>query len=227
MSCASLGLDALVYADALRYLFDRPVPAKGEQEWYWDIDEAQFQATPLQWTQIQTVLFANAGTDLAAYSDEQVGMGLNHVMSNNAGEIPHMVNDPSVPLADAMRMMQALPTLWRDCFGPRLKAVHRPIGSSSERLNFVCYMWFDVWPSFWNAKHIPEWRDAMWHVFCEMLQVPCREVQISALHGIGHNVRYLQRPKEIQARIDAFIRDVRDDEELKSYAHAAASGMVQ
>ena len=226
-TCASVGLDPAVYSAALRYLFDRPVPDKSGQEWYWLIDEPEFEATPLQWTHVQTVLFANAETDLAPYSDDQVGMGLNHVMSNNAGVIPHMVNDPSVPLADAMRMVQALPTLWRDCLGPRLDTAQNTIGSRSDRLYFVSYMWFDVWPTFWNAKHIPEWRDAMWQVFCAMLAMPWREAQVSALHGIGHEGVRLNRPGELQARMDAFIRNVKNDDELKTYAQAAARGMVQ
>lgn len=227
VTCESMGLDPAVYNAALRYLFDRPVPDKNGREWYWDIDEPEFDATPLQWTRIQTVLFANAGTDLAPYSDEQVGMGLNHVMSNNAGDIPHMVNDPSVPLADAMRMMRALPTLWRDCLGPRLSKAPSDIGSRSDRLYFVSYMWFDVWPTFWNAKDIPEWRDAMWRVFCEMLALPWREAQVSALHGMGHEGSRLNRSKELKAHMDAFIRNVKNDEELKNYAQAAARGMVQ
>ena len=151
----SLGLDATLYADAVRYLFDRPVPGRKEREWYWDMDGPEFEATPLQWTHIQTVLFANAGSDLAPYSDEQVGMGLTHVMSNNAGDIPLMAADPSVPLADSMRMLQAFTRLWSDCIGPRLAHVHESIGSSSGRLGYACYMWFDVWPTFWNARHIP------------------------------------------------------------------------
>ena len=228
VSCESVGLDPAVYHAALRYLFDRPVPEKGGQEWYWDIDEPEFEATPLQWTHIQTVLFANAGNDLALYSDDQVGMGLNHVMSNNAGDIPHMVNDSTVPLADAMRMMRALPTLWRDYLGPRLSTAEpSTIGSRSDRLYFVSYMWFDVWPTFWNAKHIPEWQDAMWRVFCEMLAMPFREAQVSALHGIGHEGTRLNRSKELQAHMDAFIRQVKNDDELKTYAQAAARGMVQ
>lgn len=226
-TCESVGLDPALYRAALRYLFDRPVPNSSGQEWYWNIDEPEFDAAPLQWTQIQTVLFANAGTDLAPYSDEQVGMGLNHVMSNNAGDIPHMVNDPSVPLADAMRMMRALPTLWRDCLGPRLDTTRGAIGSRSDRLYFVSYMWFDVWPTFWNAKDIPEWRDAMWQVFCEMLAMPYRAAQESALHGIGHEGVRLKRPKELQAHMEAYIRQVKNDDELKNYAQAAARGMVQ
>jgi hypothetical protein len=226
---AAMGLDPQHYAAALRYLFDRPVPAPGEPEWYWDLDEPAFQATPLEWTRIQTLLFARAGTDLAPYSDEQVGMGLNHVMSNNAGDIPHMAHDPFVPLDDALRMLQAMPYLWRDCIGPRLAQVSARIGSGTAgRLGFVCYMWFDVWPTFWNARHLPQWRDALWQLFCEMLDMPCREVQIAALHGIGHDGRDLQRPPGIlNERVERFIRQVRDDDELITYARAAASGMVQ
>ena len=227
VSCASVGLDASLYAKALRYLFDRPVPEKNGQEWYWHIDEPAFEATPLEWTLIQTVLFKDAGVDLAPYTDDQVGMGLNHVMSNNAGDIPQMAHDPSVPLADAMRMVRALPQLWGSCLGPRLGAAQRPIGHGDGRLYFVCYMWFDVWPTFWNAKHIPEWREAMWQVFCAMLEMPYRDVQVSALHGIGHDGDLLDRPQELQQRLSEFIRHVKDDDELKNYAEAAACGMVQ
>jgi hypothetical protein len=212
----------------LRYLFDRPVPKEGEQEWYWNSDEPEFEATPLEWTRIQTLMFANAGTDLTPYSNQQVGMGLNHVMSNNAGDIPHMANDPSVPLADAMRMMEAFPSLWRDCIGPRLDAAEAKGDEDSvKRLDFVCYMWFDVWPTFWSAKDIAEWRDALWHVFCEMLDMPCREVQRSALHGIGHDGRYLERQAAIDQRIERFIAAKNSDTELVNYARAAARGMVQ
>lgn len=222
-----VGLAPEQYAAALRYLFDRPVPARGQSEWYWNIDEPEFEAKPLEWTQIQTVLFANAGDDLAAYSNEQVGMGLNYLISNSSSDVPFAATDPSVPLADAMRMMGAFPALWRDCIGPRLVDVVAPIGSSAGRLGFACYMWFDVWPTFWNAKHTPEWRDALWQVFDEMLDVPCREVQIAALHGIGHEGRYLQRQPEVDARVTRFIDGIRDDEELKSYAEAARCGQVQ
>lgn len=228
LSAQEIDLDPELYANALRYLFDRPVPGADGQEWYWDIDTPEFEATPLQWTRIQTLVFANAGTDLARYSNQQVGMGLNHVMSNNAGDIPHKADDPSVPLADAMRMMDAFPSLWRDCIGPRLDTAEAQRDTDSvARLNFVCHMWFDVWPTFWNTKHISEWRDALWNVFCEMLDMPYREVKRSALHGIGHDGRYLERQAAIDQRITRFIASVKDDVDLVHYARAAARGMVQ
>jgi len=223
-----VGLPSEMYAAALRYLFDRSVPVAHEQEWYWNIEEPDFEATPLEWTRIQTVLFARAGNDLAAYSDEQVGMGLNYVMSNAVSDVPFAAIDASVPLDEAMRMMQAMPELWRQCIGPRLASLQVPIGASAGRLAFVCYMWFDVWPTFWNVRHEPRWRDAVWQVLREMLDVPCREVQVAALHGIGHCGGDLVRQDVIDKTVEAFIHTIgNDDRELKNYADAARRGCVQ
>lgn len=222
VTCASVGLEPALYASVLRYLFDRPVPKDKGQEWFWDADEAEFEATPLQWVHIQTVLFANAGQDLAEFTDEQVGMGLNYVMSNSVSQVPHMVNNTSVPLAQAMRMMEALPLLWDGCFGPRL-ATAQPTGSETGRLKFACFNWFDAWPSFRNASHIPEWRDAMWNVFRKMLESPLRDVQLVALDGFAGDGAYLERPERIQVLMNEFLRKQRGDEELRKLALYAAN----
>lgn len=224
----SVGLDPRLYQAAVRYLFDRPVPQGQEQEWFWNSDEPDFEATPLEWTRIQAVLFANAGRDLAPFNDEQVGMGLNYVMSNAVSDVPFAAVDATVPLDEAMRMMRAMPALWRDCFGPRLASVHEPIGSSTGRLGFVCYMWFDVWPTFRIVWQQQPWKDAMWAVLSEMLAMPWREVQVAALHGIGHGVSDLDRRVEVDQAIDEFVHGVDEkDEELRRYAEAARSGTVQ
>jgi len=223
-----VGLAPELYAAAVRHLFDRPVPGNSAQDWYWDVDAPEFEATPLEWTRIQTVLFANAGTDLAGYSDEQVGLGLNYVMSSGISDVPLAATHASVPLDEAMRMMQAMPALWRDCIGPRLAHVHAPVGASPGRLGYVCYMWFDVWPTFWNAQHEPRWQEAVWHVLRDMLDVPCREVQIAALHGIGHEATQLNRAAEIDRAVTTFIRLIdSNDQNLRNYAEAARQGMVQ
>lgn len=226
VTCELVGLDPELYASARRYLFDRPVPAENEEEWFWNIDTPEFDATPLQWVHIQTVLFANSGTDLAPYSDEQVGMGLNYVMSNSVSNVPHMVNDRSVPLAEAMRMMKALPALWQECIGPRM-ADGQQTESGKKRLGFACFSWFDVWPSFRNAKHVPEWREAMWNALCDMLRSPWRDVQMAALDSLADDGCYLERPEQVQALIEAFLRNLRGDEELRTFALHAASMNAQ
>ncbi len=226
---SGVGLDPDLYATAIRYLFDRPVPEAQQTEWYWSEDATPpFAETSLTWTRIQTVLFANAGEHLAAFSNEQVGMGLNYVMNNAISNVPYAACDPTVPATEGLRMMEAMPRLWRECIGPRLSAVNSPIGSGAGgRLGFVCYMWFDVWPTFWNLRHLLPWRDALWNVFLQMLAVPCREVQIAALHGISHNVKYLDRDGDIDQAISSFVRTIAStDEKLVKYADAARVGGV-
>jgi hypothetical protein len=223
-----VGLAPELYAAALRYLFDRPVPEGREREWFWNIDEPEFEATPLEWTRIQTVLFANAGRDLERFDDEQVGMGLNYVMSNSVSNVPFAAIDASVPLEEAMCMMRAMPSLWRDCIGARLAHVNAPIGSGNGRLGFVCYMWFDVWPTFWNVRDQRPWQDAVWNVLREILDMPYREVQIAALHGIGHDIDASYEPDAVNRTIDDFIRTVSaSDAELSNYAQAARRRCVQ
>ncbi len=228
VTAESLGLEPELYAAVLRYLFDRPVPPVHGQEWYRKPDEPAFEATPLQWTRLQTVLFSNADQDLDGYSDEQVGMGLYHLMSGDASGVPFAAIDASVPMAEGLRMMRALPSLWRQCIGPRLAQVRAPIGSQEGgRLGFVCYMWFDVWPTFHNVRHLPPWSDALWQVLKQMLALPCRAVQISALHGIGHHVDDLPSAG-IDIAVRAFVRRLGEgDEELKRYAESARLGRVQ
>ena len=222
------GLSPSLYAAALTHLFDRPVPAHPDEVWYWSFDEPAFDATPLEWTRLQARLFARAGTDLARFSDDQLGMGLNYLMSNAISDVPFAAIDPSVPIDEAMAMMQAMPALWRDAIGPRLAALHQPIGSSSGWLSSACFMWFDAWPTFRKASREPRWRDATWAVLHGMLQVPCREVQLAALHGIGHCASSLDRQPVIDQAIEDFIAAADPaDAELIAYARAAREGSVQ
>lgn len=219
--------DETLYANALRYLFDRPIPEEGEEEWYWDIDNPEFPATPLEWTQIQTRLFANAGTDLIPYSNEQVGLGLHYVMSNTISDMPFMAIDSSVSLENAMQMMQAFPLLWENCIGPRLQEAQLAGDETRiKKLAWVCFMWFDVWPTFSNAQEIPAWRDAMWNLLSSMLDMPYRAVQMSALHGIGHHGYDCQTEKVITQCVKSFIATVKNDDELVNYAEMAATGFI-
>jgi hypothetical protein len=224
-----VGLDPARYRQLLAEVFDRPLPGASHEEWYWDLDATEPDATPLEWTRFQTVLFANAGTDLAPFDDERVGMGLRYLMDNGNSDVPYAAVDPSVPVDEALRMIATMPGLWRDVFGPRLGHVLRPIGSGTGgRLGSACYMWFDVWPSFHLARDVPGWRDALWTLLASLLAMPWREVQLSALHGIGHNVHHLDRQSDVDAAIAAFVRTVDPaDEALRAYAEAARVGRVQ
>jgi hypothetical protein len=68
----------------------------------------------------------------------------------------------------------------------------------------------------------------MWNMFDAMLSVQCREVQIAALHGIGHVGCDLERQLAIDARILQFcLQTDPADQELLDYAEDARCGRVQ
>ena len=155
MSAAALHLDGARYEAVLRYLFDRSIPDVQHQEWYWQGDLEPFEATPLEWTRFQTLIFANAAVDVRPFSNDQVGMGLTYLMNNGMSDVPYAAISESVPLGEAMRMMR------------------------DQQL----------------------WQDALWHVFDEMLKVPCRG-------SSGRRVARHRSPR-------------------RNYAEAARKGMVQ
>lgn len=161
-------------------------------------------------------------------------MGLNYLMSNGISDVPYAAIHRTVPMAEAMRMMQAMPALWRGCVGPRLARRHIPIGSGSDLLGHVCHMWFDVWPTFRCACRdlsqaaAAPWRESMARVLASMLEVPSREVQVAGLHGIGHHIRDLDDQPQLGRAIDALLQRLGcADAELAAYAESARRGMVQ
>ena len=80
--------------------------------------------------------------------------------------------------------------------------------------------------TFWNVRDQRPWQDAVWNVLTEMLDMPYREVQIAALHGIGHDVD--AKADAVDQIISAFIRRLgKKDEELENYAQAVRRGCVQ
>jgi hypothetical protein len=226
LTSEQLGINQEKYLSAVTYLFDRPVRAGNEPEWYWGID-VDFEATSLEWTRIQTLIFQNAGEDLKRFSDEQIGMGLNYLMSNGVSNVSFAASDESVPLADAMKMVEAFPLLWRDCISPRTEHLKKPIGLSDGMLAYVCYMWFDVTPLFRLSIRVPEWRDALQRTLLNLLYLPSREVVISALHGIGHHMSQLNEQQVTTSVLARLKRVDPMDQELIDYAHCALKGSVQ
>jgi hypothetical protein len=225
-----IGLDPAKYEAAINYLFDRPESSRtmGE-EWYWNYEEKPFEATPLEWVRIQTVLFSRCGLDLARFSENQIGMGLHYIMDSGVSEVSMSALDKSVDVRESLRMMRHFPTLWRDCIGARMSDVFDPIGACKRgRFGYVCYMWFDVWALGYVRQSDPIWTEAIWNVLKEILSIDVREVQIAALHGIGHCAVGLGLDDEVEKVVRSFWLGLKDkDEELKSYAKAAAKGMVQ
>ncbi len=226
----AVGLSSEMYQAAIKFLFDRSdYEGSFATEWFWNIDVTEFEPTSREWVLIQTVMFARAGEDLKPYSDEQVGAGLKYMMDGGISNVSLAAFDDNVLEFERLQMLKFFPSLWRHCIGSRLKDVFDSIGAVKRgRLGYVCYMWFDVWPAGYTGQTDKAWTKAIWSVFQELLTIDVREVQIAALHGIGHCAVGLGFDEEIEDVLRSYrLNLANSDDELKSYAKAAARGAVQ
>jgi hypothetical protein len=225
----AVGVADAIYESALKYLFDRPFPSSlnDTDEWYWTTGLEELPVDDVTWVRIQTLIFARCGTDLLPFSNQQVGMGFAYLVNNCFSDVPHAVDSPDVTLADEALLLRALPLVWSDCFAPRFANIVQSEPSADDHLQQVCYMWFDVWPSFWNHRNEPIWQEGVWRTLKKILQLPCEQCQRSALHGIGHERSRLNRNAELDALIDEYLLSVPDSKrDLKEYAHDARRGHV-
>jgi hypothetical protein len=103
----------------------------------------------------------------------------------------------------------AMPTMFREFL------VDRP-------LEFACWMWWDMLRTF-DDDPDPRIVEAMVRALADVLQLPARHCQMSALQGLGHLKH--EAKEEI---IRTFVSDGRDlDRELLEYAERAIHGTVQ
>ena len=126
----------LSFADWVYFIFDHP--AEGPQ-WYW-ADDAPFWNGPSALTaEYVSRIFEEPWPALEGYSDAELNMGLNYLISPGLGEHMRCLDDPSVPLAARLRCVQACESLFRKLFLPRCSP-HLPHRDEPGRspLNAVC-----------------------------------------------------------------------------------------
>ena len=222
------------YSQQLRFVFDRPVT---KPEWYWSIEiyeeEDPFDGeNDLVALEFIEQLCKQPKKDLAPYSDEQVGNGLNFIFSDSCSNLSFGIKNADVPFERQLKALRGLSNLYAEVFEPRCPAV---LSASSNDpitpMTFICYMFWDICPlSVPGQNTSREDRLAYYQAIAEVMQkslqlrnVACIE---SGLHGLGHLV--FETPKVAQPIIEDFLRKRKDlPEALLNYARAAQTGMIQ
>jgi len=172
-------------------------------------------------------IFEEPWPALEGYSDAELNMGLNYLISPGLGEHMRCLDDPSVPLAARLRCVQAC-----ECFAnyscravlPICRTVTSP---GRSPLNAVCYMWWDIMPVYGDPRL--EDRHALHRASLDAMatvldfeSLACAE---SALHGLGHWHRAY--PERVESLIDGFLATHSDARpELLTYARSARYGCV-
>jgi len=224
-------LTDLSFEDWVRHLFDHPVNAPSMPEWYWDLEADSADLEPRQAIAHATRLFENAREVLAPYPDAQAGQGLCFLANAGHSHLVALAND-TVPVADQVRCIRAMVTLFEKCFALRCPAhlshLDRVDSPPAPPLNSPCYMWWDILPLCPQPENAGrrEIDEACLWVMENTLQLPSIACQESALHGLGHwGLSYEVRCREI---IQIYLERQPDIEPaLRRYAEAASVSGVE
>ncbi len=202
-------------------VFDHP----GEgPEWYWDPDADLAEPEPSVRVHLLTELFRDPEPHLSRFSDAQLGRGLWYLGSNACSSYSLALIDPKVDLEARVRCIDAVPELFARLFQPRCAPdLSHGVTGSQNPLNTICYMWWDLFPSWGTPKS--EIDDSALAAMTSILALDSLACQESALHGLGH--WHSAYPERVGAAIEGFVRSGRHREELGAYAAAARCGCVQ
>ena len=162
------------------------------------------------------------------FADSQIGQGLYYLIDNGAGAHCRFLIDGSVPIEARVACIEAMQALFARLFQPRCAPILSHLDEpGGDRLNQVCYMWWDIIPLAASSK--PRQPDpiheASLGVMRATLRLPNPACQENALHGLGHWARAY--PEFTAAAIDAYLAaDPKLRPELVRYAQAARAGCV-
>src|SRR5438034_6061378 len=155
----------------LRFAFDHPV---AKELWYYS-EEMHFRCNPMTVLKYYTRLFRDPVSLLSLYDDEHLEQGFWFIVGSQLAE---WLWDDELSLELRIECITAMPTVFREFLSVR-------------PLDQACYMWWDMLRRFDDAGDL-KIVEAMVAALEEILDLPARHCQISALHGLGH----LQHPSK-------------------------------
>lgn len=214
------------YQEWLGYVFDRP---DTPDAWYFDFELPMFEADEVEQAELIAYTFEHCGRDLARFSERQVNYGLEYIFNNSCSDVVFALMSESVPVQLRLRAIEAIKTLYQECFTPRCAPVLGHLNEpGANPLNQVCYMLWDASPlSYWENRPNKEvFYGAVVDVLEAVLESPNPACVESALHGLGHlHSSHLERVEEV---VGTYLRrNVFVAPGLQQYAQRAAVGYVQ
>ena len=185
----------------IQFAFDHPVSV---DPWYYT-EEMHFVCNPQSVITYYTRLFRNPRPPLSQYDDARIEQGLWFVVGSQLSE---WLWQAELTLQLRLDCVDAMPQMFREFL------VDHP-------LDTACFMWWDMLRCFSDA---PDQRivASMIRALDQILRLPVRHCQMSALHGLGH-LKHESKEMIIRSFLSA-NRDV--DSEVREYAEHAIAGTV-
>jgi hypothetical protein len=216
------------FEEWVRFLFDHPVPVGDAKAWYWDTEASLVELGSECEVAYATKLFKRGGEMLVGWNDAQIDQGLWLLIGESSPAAIYSLADTEVAVAKRVACVHAIERLFEQLFVPRCTPHLSHLDEAgSGALNAVCYMWWDIFPL--SAKpRIEERGDidaACISVMERTLRMPSIACQESALHGLGHWVRYYPDPCE-RIVADYLKGSGKLRREIVEYAERALTGRV-
>jgi hypothetical protein len=175
-----------------------------------------------------TALFENATVLTANYSDSQIALGLEFIISNIHSSHYRVFKHGVLIWPIEKRLLSSMRVLFVQLFAQRCSQSLSHGHTDVSQLNRLCYMWFDILPLRGEPDddRYLQRDELMLDLFNQILlieHVACRE---SALHGLGHwQISYEQ---QVENLIKSWLHkeEHKLSEELVRYALSAREGLV-
>jgi hypothetical protein len=194
-----------------------------------DPDSVDWHADPAAFVRTFTKFFKTSGQLADKFSDEDLNSAFWSLLGESG--LFCVLADGTLSLDDRLECIESMHHVFADLFSvrcsPKLSAGLREVDPEMSPLNSVCYMWWDIYPS-WGSPSEPVLRaldEAIMLLQERCLQIEHEAVQESALHGLGH--WHLNYPSESEKIIDGFLKMHSGiSPQLAEYAKAARTGCV-
>lgn len=200
------------FHDWVKHIFDHEVPEDAKQRWYYNF-ETNFRSTwddPLKELEYLTQTFEQIDLIAESYTDKQMNQALWYLVN----EFFHYYifdavekNEISNELLD--RTVGSIFTVYERLFLPKCTShlchLMRERDSSMNPLNSICYMWWDIFPT-WGQPDNEAYhqRDQLLlNVMRRTLDLDSDACREGALHGLGHWA--FEYEEEVQQIIDDFL----------------------
>lgn len=178
---SSYDLSNATFEQFIDYLFDHPVLASEDEEyWYWS-DDLDVIYEPIKLVDYYTKLFSKPQVLVGRYSDEQLEQGLLAMRSClMPGAISEVLWEEEIPSDVREECIRSMFFLYRDLF-------------SVKPLHTACFMWWDSFTDEYSITHVhseaaegPSIQNVMFETLCQTLKLDAEICQHGALHGLGH-----------------------------------------
>lgn len=230
---------SVTFDEWLKWAFDHPVVAEGGKEWWQQLpDEDEggiwLDRPPERSLAFATKLFENPLSYLSSYSDAQIGHGLWFIVYRTCSKHFDGLVNPRVDLDLRTRCIRSLENVSRELFATRCSENVR--WNYTNPLDQICYMLWDLVVSdadfaklnldgTYQIVRDPEIDREFLDTLGRIVGMPNVACQQSALHGLGHLVRYAKLGSDVIQQYLDHQPNVRSD--LREYAQRALVGRIQ